>query len=523
MRKNEFAPGLALALGLCLVQAPALPAAPVEAATPGELEWHRLASGCLLPEEDLVACGPSRAYAFGEVDLGPECRIEYSGSEVPRLYPEHGPLPEAQGGVPCAGGGCLSAIPPAGPWIAAIDWRDNHGLSVAETLRRVSGLPVHLFALDAPDALERLGDQVGDAHVLLQLCALAEQAEHSPPQAVNLSFGRFAAAQAVSRPTLDGEIRGLVAELAERTRLVAAAGNDALLLFPAAIPQVLAVGALDLASFRRGQVVPSSISPQADAYFPAYGLLLENNLDGAWPAPPGTSYASALAAGWIAELVLRQPAAGDAIYKSGQVLYPAHKTGAYRLQLGGQDLAGSANPAGGRLVAIAAGPDPQVWRKLDRQEGQQRDAAVTGTVPAPGYPTWTEVRGRANNPAPDSFPCVPCANAPDPWGVELEPNDLAIELGAGESFAPGLGLVELYLQSGERTLGLDLPYPTTLDEIEIGRVETLIVQNLPPDFREHELLIVWVLQEPRPGAPRFIHKTPISLVDWPQGAPPAGI
>lgn len=482
------------------------------------VQWSRLNAGCAVP--GAVACG-DRSYLFGPLpsNLAASCGTPSPQFEQVRLYPGE-PAGLSGGNYPCSDESCLSAIPDNEPWIALIDWNNEHGLTVAETLSRVAkGMPVQLFELDAEASREVLGDAVGDAHVLMQLCAIAEHSKTTPPTVVNLSFGRWnqPLPQANPGPSLEGEIRQLIHELAKKTHFVAAAGNDGLMLFPAVIPEVLSVGALDLAAFRRGVVAPSRISPQeTDAFFPANGILLEQG-NVAWPLPPGTSYASALASGWLATL---NSESRELVFEAvGELLAPQRtEAGNYELFLGSQKLAGSVNTVASRLLDIAAVPAADAWSKLKLPAGPRRLEWIIGEIDGIPERTWTEVRGRANSPAPDSYPCVPCADAPDPWGGGggLLINSLLLDFGSTERFGPGIALNALYLQSGERILRFASSEDESfLHEVATGELKQLEVENLPSQVHDHELLLVWVLTESSTKL-SFMRKTPITRVIWPE-------
>lgn len=514
----KFPPSFLALLLLLHLQFPAHSAALTEA-VPGTIQWARVSAGCLAA--NVVACG-DRSYLFGPLpsQLASSCGQPTPHQEEVRLYPGT-PADYLPPGFPCSDRACLSDIPASGSWVAQIDWDNGHGLTVAETLNRVSGLPVHLFALDAPTRLPMLGDSVGDAHVLMQLCAIAELSKSAePPVVVNLSFGRFWAKSswATTTPSLEGEIRDLIANLSTQTHFVAAAGNDGQMLFPAVIPEVLSVGALDLAAFRRGGVSPSRISPEnSEALFPGYGLLLEEGTS-AFPLAPGTSYASALASGWIAALV---PEDRDLIFEAnGELLAPTWGEGEqlYALLLGSQKLESSANRAASRLIEIAARPATDAWAKLKVLGGPGISQQILEEVDGLPETTWTEVLGQDNSPAPDSYPCVPCADAPDPWGGGggLQTNALVLDLGAAQGFGQeGIVLQGLYLQSGDRVLRLtDSVNPWVLQNIAQGDVRQLELQNLPEYLHEHELLLVWVLALGHDSSnwQSFVRKTPITRV-----------
>jgi hypothetical protein len=215
--------------------------------------------------------------------------------------------------VPCAGGSCSSpGGQPGSPWMAVIDWATPHGWSVAETAREAAGpgVGVELLPLDHPNSrLPLLGNlPVGDLHLLIQLCSLAERLQQGalPPLVVNLSVGRAIPPPIpqMDAPQIATQVSGVINRLRTDygTVFVSADGHHRSTSFPASIPGVLSAGMVDLTHLRQGAFRKAwQTGPATRAVFPGNGLtLFSADESSCWPAPPGSSYSAAIASGWIA-------------------------------------------------------------------------------------------------------------------------------------------------------------------------------------------------------------------------------
>ena len=491
-----------------LVTAPA-PAKVTSGGASLETQWVEWA---LFPENcpptqggTLVACGDYGSFVLDATNPG-GCSIA-SGAEQPPAYvqptgptqptqptglgPRRGRaverLPSHRGlghrglghrglgpTVPCVDGSCFE--PPGGttgdePWLALIDWNTEHGWTTGWTAMTLSGQPVHLYPLDGPDLAELLGPAVGDAHLLVRLCEVAEAVDHQrsfpAPVAINMSFGRVVQAGhdnpeggQCDPANLSCQIARLLEHLASRGVVsTAAAGNYAQVQFPASYDAVLAVGNLDLARFAAQQTTAPAweTPPASDVLLPGYGVCLEpeDPMAPLWPAPPGSSYASALFAGWMAHTLqatpvndpttvdwaLRWSATDDCFVVSN--LQPA-----------------VCNPVANRLLDRILGNDPttcwtsgfDTWLEthLIYETAQQ---GLTQQMPS--LVEWVEL---GHVPTPESDPCVPCVddgfNQSLTGGNEkvvapLALTDLLLDLSASSPLRPFLTLEALHLRIDE--------------------------------------------------------------------------
>jgi len=487
---------------------------------------------------------------------------------------------------PCDDGACFTA-PDDRPWVAVVDWDGWHGWSVAWTILQASSgdVDVALFPLDDPSLTADFGPRVTDVHLLTQLCRLAEAVEDpavSPPVLVNLSFGRPAGRETdwgddeeeeweeetddgCDASTLACQIGRVIDHLVERsaelaperanpTLFVAAAGNHRRLLFPAAHPRVTAVGALDLQQFhQRGRATSSWETPEAvDALFPGYGLCLEYEVGwrqgAAWPAPPGSSYATALMAGWLAPSLEIQrvpdnrgswaPARScrgrrcSLIATRGGRAYGKTSWSVEKLVVGtaaDQQTACSEATSGGDEIT------------LSRPLGAPRSVAVLPPL------SFAEVSPTLLRPTPEPDPCVPCeerlnrgrhrgrgqgsagqgtVTLPGSGGtggtaaaftVGASHKDttttLTVQLWAGPAVHPDLVLADLYLRV-ENAL-----FPVELSSRDRRRLASGEIDLLEMDLSARELpkrfqpSLVWVLRGPSAarGEVEFWTSTPILL------------
>ncbi len=348
------------------------------------VSWLHLAHGCPASpvtagdgqEPQIVRCGGAGTFAFGRAGLhyqGDCPTPPEQGSETPATIPDEltPPLPPA---FPCSQGSCLHHTP-GQPWVALVDWRTEHGWSVAATIQEASDqqVEVQLYDLNAAGWISTLAPSVSDLHVLVQLCALEEDIQAHPldrPLAVNMSFGRRSKGDACAQngAGLGCPVSQVLSHLAAEGVLpVAAAGNHHEMLFPATSPGVISAGALDLAYLQQaGKPRPSTQTPPAAAALMlGYGIYLStDDKDSNWPAPPGNSYAAALFTGWISGTL-----AGGGQLPNSSLLAGGHWAPAslalpangLPLTFNGTPLAGSALMGPRRLLsrAMGAGTPPR--------------------------------------------------------------------------------------------------------------------------------------------------------------------
>ena len=516
-RSRAFAGSTTVLMRATLALTVLLSAGPVMAALtlpggdlePEWIDWALLPSDCApSPGGTVVACGSYGSFNFGTTDGG-GCATAVGG-EMPPAYvqPAGGPMQpinpvQKSGGAsaPCADGSCFD--PPGGssgvePWVAVIDWNSDHGWTTGWTAKTLSGMPVHLYALDGPDLTASLGPAVGDAHLLSRLCEVAELVDnsHQPgPEVVNMSFGRLvqqghdpAEGEVCESSKLSCQISQLFEHLEQRGVVAtAAAGNYGQVQLPAGYPGVLAAGSLDLARFviHHESVAAWETPPTSQALLPGYGVCLETADEGLWPAPPGSSYASAAFAGWLAE-VLTRVAVPDPM-KIAWGLDWSPDAGCFVLS---RSLPPVCNPPANRLLARAIGSSADNCWASDL--GVALDLHFDATTAQQGVPQqmpslveWVEI---SHAPTPESDPCVPCVSDgfsnsnpfPDKgqgwqlatlgWGskeitegpggknlnVPPSPQDLVIDVSASSPLRPFLTLEALHLR-------IDDDYYTVLD------------------------------------------------------------
>lgn len=564
-------------------------AAMARPAAAGEVTWCRLPRTGPPPAPGgagiRLYCGE-----LGIVDLAPgdaevtaepaSCPKPDRQTEEPPLYPSRGlsgpgpspvptlpvPVPLESWGLPvvapaldgpsgpCAGGSCfapLSQIGPHQPWVAVVDWNDEHGWGVGALVRKAldtPAVPLALFPLVGdPRLVPYSADGVSDVHVLAKLCELAEavySGQVGRPVALNLSFGRN------FRPVLDGDrttcpaktlgcqidavFRGLTAPRDGQAGsvIVAASGNYRNLQFPAALNGTVVAGGVDITAFERSGVSrPTWETPwyggQAMGLFPASGYCLEEA--GQLPAalPPGSSFSAALFSGWL-----------TALLQQG-TLTPPVAPGAWGIQPGtlallrGSQVVAPANPGIAAILKPALGlskPACGSAPAADSPAVVKVAATHAGHLPLP-QTSFLDMMGLLSTPTPNADPCIPCiailseppqAFAPAPGGrwtraassvvLDVVANDLQIDLSvAGSSpFPANLQLVEVYLRIGNRTWPLELGIEL-LANLQSGRVKSLQIADVGAAALQSgtQPSLIFVLEEP--GGPPFWSSIPILL------------
>jgi len=488
---------------------------------PQSVEWGLYPDGCASPSGGtLVACGDYGSFHFGS--SATSC-VEVTGIESPPVYTAPrpqivqlpgGPIPRSVGGdLPCVDGSCFGD--PGGttggePWIALIDWNTWHGWTTGWSAISMSGLPVHLYSLDGNDLTSFLGPAVSDAHLLVRLCEVAEAIDRqgiSAPTVVNMSFGRYFAAGsdagdgATCDPaSLSCQIGGLFDHLAGAGVVATAAtGNYGQVQFPAAYDTVLATGSLDLARLALIKKIAASweTPSPAEVLLPGYGVCLETtdgeDLTELWAAPPGSSYASSLFAGWMAHTLLAQPVSNPLDVAWG--LSWSDAAGCFVLSEEGPPVC---NLAADRLLLRALGgtaetcwtPSPQTYEEVDSLELPVQQG-ITGRLPS--LVEWQEIE---HAPTPDSDPCVPCVSdgfnqtvgaglkGPQRRATDL---DLMLDLSDSSAIRPSLTLEELHLRVEDDFHPLLLrsvpEHVARLDVLAAGQTDGLLVRNARSLFR----------------------------------------
>lgn len=496
---------------------------PVAAELSWRLDVTPPAPECGLPTAVELACGSWGDYQLSaEETFDPECSPSTLGVEIPS---PHGltslPLPALTTWFPCRDGSCLSDHA-QGPWVAVIDWADAHGWSVAHTVLQAAdfALEAELYAIDQPPA--ELGGvidafSIGDAHLLVQLCRLAERIEAEPdhpPLAVNISAGRVGR---LRRPgdeeivDLSAQVEGLIDHLATAYAItfVAAGGHHRELLFPASLDSVLAVGAFNVAKLRNdGMVWRSWLSTRdVTSLFPGYGFELRSPTDpeACWPAPPGSSYAAATASGWIA--AYRAQGGGWLDVDAQACWAPMSVDGRFFLSrdqtpLDGTDLAGPT-----ALVQSAVDGDRCgagiVDPSLTLQVMEEVEATNVPLRQALSLPQLVAEFGAS----PENDPCVPCLVPPQrvngaaplqlsqshPLPAELELNDLFLVMGGTVYTLESVDKAEILSKLSHA-------------ELPAVALEGLDSRRLRPS---HEAFLLYLFESE--GHP-YWHSTPIDLL-----------
>jgi len=517
---------------LCLAAALAASAGSPMPAAAAMVSWIRIPPGCTFPPEGELTqmpCGDHGTYYFGDgvPPSLPTCLDLRRGTEQPAAYPTPGsPQPVGAWWLPCQNGSCFGHG--RQPWVAVLDWDQPHGWSVGEVILETSDrrVDVELFDLEDPaGTLPTWLTGVGDAHVLAQLCALAEQVSDpraEPPLAVNMSFGRQPSGRGPEacmpggEGGLECEIRSVLALLhgSHGVLPVAAAGNHGTLLFPAEDANVLSAGALDLARFAAGGVAePSNETPPgADALVPGYGLYLERPFGGYWPAPPGSSYASAFLAGWIAGILAERP---ETPVSPGGTWTPVQFGGGFLLAHDGHPVPGSDLLQPDSLLKRALGDEPAA---CDQQTHGTHAAASRISPPAPPLPALSlpQLVARSNDQQPGAVICVPCHGGNPPGGRGTgggTGGPLTIDLRSALPLPAEYRLTGLYLRIGDTLHRLDKSsHPGLLGQIELGALDTLAISGLDGLLSPgQQLSLVYTLTDPVHTA--FWHIEPVNVHD----------
>lgn len=547
-----------------------------------EVRWYLDTTGRdpQWPGSFAAACGRLGTYHFAIDTGGPApwpgaAEGKLNGQEEPPGYARPtatGELPEpaaAFAWLPAAerpiclgdGGRCDGSR----PWLAVLDWGNEHGRSVGRLAWEIANPPeaaaavdVLLFPLDRTRRELAIYSQRGatDFHVLNRLCQLAAAVDAKrlpPPLALNLSFGRAALpgdpAESGGCPgqSLGCQIHQVLAHLAARpadggagVMVVAAAGNHRRLLFPASLPQVVATGMLDSTALGASAGVvpawetPSSRSKAAWSLMPGAGLCLPQGVDGQGsepePLPAGSSYAASLLTGWLAgPLLAREP------LEPGSYFWPELRWQGSRptavLVAGSARLESMNSRVNDQLAAVFAGCGWQPAGALESNEGRLATGLLgaildpTSRLPSPVDLAAAPSEG-PTQPTPDSNPCVPCVSVLKP-----PPNGLLARLGTGTGtsdgqppaagttlevaawasrpFGAGVRVLGLYLRSGNHFQPLALT-ASELDALTEGNVKRLEIQlDALAAAPSGQLSLVYLLRSSDRRAEKFWTSVPI--------------
>ncbi|HKQ61018.1 MAG TPA: S8/S53 family peptidase [Candidatus Polarisedimenticolaceae bacterium] len=401
---------------------------------------------------------PHETESTGELAVVPSGRRE--GGPAPRFIVGPGPPPPQP------------PPPTPRPWLAMVDFTGAHGDSTTWLASEIAGDGVDTFLSDLDDPqLAPLGDRVGDFHVLSKLCEVAEKVDHSPldpPLIVNMSFGRavFASTDPTSAAGCNPasapcQIAQVLARLRQQgSVLVAAAGNQQQLLFPASLDDVMAVGMQDLNRFlfnaqpRAAWETPTGVN----AWMPGNALCLD-----AWAIPAGSSYSSAVFAGWLVELRQDYPTVDPLV---GPTWMPRWSTQSQCVVLAQATvLSTECNPTINLMFAgLVDGYDTLCWSP---------QPTVSETVPPPGtpqapttLPTFEQWVAGVHR-EPESDPCVPCVGKIAPGGV-----DLNLDVSAAQPLPSGTYIDSLSLRVTTNY------YPLTVTSAQLSALAAATLDQL---------------------------------------------
>jgi cyanobactin maturation PatA/PatG family protease len=210
---------------------------------------------------------------------------------------------------PCFDGALLTSLPTLVPDVAGPGRMSAHGTHVASMIFGQPNSPVRGIAPGCRGAIATVfSDQTREPTSQSDLARAINQAVEAGAHVVNISGGEL---------TRTGQADPMLVDAVRHCRdrgvlIVAAAGNDACrcLHVPAALPSVLAVGAMD----EHG--MPLGDSNWGDAYQTQGVLAPGYNMPGAVPGGGttrkcGTSYATPVVSGTVALLLSWQLARGD--------------------------------------------------------------------------------------------------------------------------------------------------------------------------------------------------------------------
>ena len=488
----------------------------VPSTPPPDVDWHLYGPHCAGGVAEIeIACGDYGRFLIEQSQRPPGCdAIEENVDEPPSAYPFPGPGPHHfpitakrlreitlnapptapqpqpltfKASSSATGGSTTSPAPPPAPlpWIAVLDYDNTHGETTTWLAGRVAGTQVStvLAPIDDP-ALTDLGP-VGDLHVLARLCEIAEavDTEHLPPPTViNMSFGRAHREPAPGEPDPDPESSDCtqpnaacqIARVLDhligqppRMLVVAAAGNHGSELFPGSLEEVIPAGMLDPTAFVAGGVVePAWETPgDAEAWIPGSSLCLAG-----WPAPAGSSYSSAMLAGWLVQPARHPEVVATLGPDPWQPAWRAACNG-YALTRGAKltpwcntrvtELIGALKtppaPCGGAAIGPIAVVPPGVVR----------------SVPPDPSLRSIDTFGAPTRPTPESDPCVPCTGelTVGPTGA-----DLSIDLSKSGPLPQDVVFDEVFLRVDEFFYPIGLA-PAQLEMMRNGGLAKIVMQD----------------------------------------------
>ncbi len=489
-----------------------------------EISWVLYEPDCGTPPPGAlrIEAGKHGVFYF-DAEPSPACPPPAAfGSELVPVYPEPASPPPT---LPCNAGlggesddgsdpnDCSTPFDKVnGPWIAVIDWNNWHGHSVSWTVAASTHPAIETVLFPLRQTFPECPG-ITDVDVLARLAEIAQKVDNGAPPllAINMSFGRFPEADdPVDRDcepnTLSCQISQLLAHLVQPLAddppdiaAVAAAGNHREILFPASLEHVVPAGSLDLAAFvatdgdtaEASWETPAVPIDSALALMPGSALCLPLGFGGppGWPAPPGTSYATAVFSGWVAEAIYHQP---DRVRR--RLLDPLWQP---HLDCSGGGACEVELAHGGRTFKTPGGDaDELVHEALfgkpaacGQGSGQQLtiDTEMSTTVSPFNHDSLVRLVATTHQPAPAPDPCVPCA-LPSPFGgpengvadrrvmTETTPVELEIDLHASWRLPKDLELLALFVRFGEEVQAVALD-EQDLEDLANGDVAYLNIKG----------------------------------------------
>jgi len=406
----------------------------IATAAAADIDWALTEATCIPngDEVEILSCGAYGKFVLFDREAPEGCDTKGSGSDDPHSYPPPFEMEQAPSQTPIDP--WPVPAPPLTPppsnrlqrgsdsragasresWIALLDFLGLHSLSAQWLAEETGGrLTADLFYLDSPQLISVLGPEIGDFHLLASLCAVLDEVDIKKrlrPEVLNMSLGRsIGPGENVDSGNCDADtllcqMSKVIGTLRERgTRVVAAAGNHREPLLPGALHNVAAVGALDVTHFlHTGAVKPSWETPDGvEALFPANGLCLRGGV----PAAGGSSFASAIFAGWLAEARLLLPVLDPLDGESWSPQW-SEGDGCFVLNSGTSPVTRCNAGFDGILADLTAPSSENCWLT----EGATETLVGGPPPPAEPQPAWPSFDEwiAVNHPTPESDPCIPC-------------------------------------------------------------------------------------------------------------------
>ncbi|ANM29802.1 hypothetical protein ABI59_09755 [Acidobacteria bacterium Mor1] len=372
------------------------------------LEWARFRAGCSGSGSTIeFSCGNFGTYHLGTIVPPQGCTAIRSGNEVPKTYApgfdmDAAPFPTMPNFGPPS-----QKENSSGPWLAVLDFSEGfHGWStaIAALQTALGGITTTLVPLE--DAVD-LGNEVTDVHLLAGLCSILDSVDHDGAQlyGVTMSLGRLLGAPPPpGTESLPQEIAGVIHQIrGTGATVTASAGNHDSMLFPAALHEVISVGMVDLHSlFLTGMSEPTWETPAtAEALLPGSQLCLDQT----FAAPSGSSYSTALLAGWFAWM--RQHIPADPHDYTGWRAKPSETQSCWVLTNDAGLTFDQCNTGVDQMFQdYLSGLPVSCWPSLP-QPTSVTVHKETGVDP-PEIPSFDEWSSESPSPTPGGDPCVPC-------------------------------------------------------------------------------------------------------------------